>query len=301
VEGVEVRHPEGEERLSADLVIDASGRGSRIARWLEELGYQGPEETVVGVDFGYATTRFRIPDDLGPEGRRIGIFGPPPEMMRGALMEEIEGGVWLLSLGGRFGEYPPADEEGFLAFARSLHTPILHDMIQGLERVSDIHQYRFVNAVRRRYEELPRFPEGLLVVGDAVCSVNPIYGQGMSAAALQVRLLAGLLRQRWEEGQGLGGIASGFFAGAAKAVLTPWLLASLVDFAYPQTRGERPAELSKWGPYLRTLESLLVEDLEVHRLAAQVTQLARPLSALEEEPLRSRVQSRMAQRERAVL
>jgi 2-polyprenyl-6-methoxyphenol hydroxylase-like FAD-dependent oxidoreductase len=126
-----------------------------------------------------------------------------------------------------------------LAFARSLHTPKLYDLIKDAERVTDIVSHRFPTSMQRHYERLTAIPEGLLVLGDALCSFNPVYGQGMSVAALQVNVLQQLLAERAARAQGLGGVALPFFAKAAEVIATPWMLTANFDLMYPQTRGER--------------------------------------------------------------
>jgi 2-polyprenyl-6-methoxyphenol hydroxylase-like FAD-dependent oxidoreductase len=287
VHGVRYAHAGRVDALAADLVVDAGGRGSHVPRWLTELGFQPPEETAIGVDIGYASTKFRVPASYD-EPERVQVFlGPPPQFPNGAILGEIEHHTWHVTLVGRFGQYPPIDEAGFLAFAKSLHTPRLYNLIKDAERVTDIAQYRFPSSLRRHYEHLTAFPEGFLVLGDAICSFNPVYGQGMSVAALQVRALQQLLTERGAEAHGLEGLALAFFPQAADAILTPWILAVGQDLAYPQTTGERPPNMAESAQYFAALNALAIKDREVHKLLGEVFQLAKPLSVLMEEPLRS--------------
>jgi hypothetical protein len=217
------------------------------------------------------------------------FVGPPPDFPNGAIMQVIEGNTWHLTMMGRFGDYPPRDEAGFLAFAKALHTPKLYELIKDAERVADITSYRFPTSLQRHYERLAAFPEGFLVLGDAISSFNPFYGQGMSSAALQVKALQQLLAERAMVGQGLDGLARSFFPQAAEVIATPWTLAANQDLAYPQTQGERPADRKESAQYFAALDALTVEDIEVHRLVIEVFHLVKPLSALQDEPLRSRV------------
>lgn len=245
VRGVRYAHAGEGEVLAADLVVDAGGRGSHVPRWLTELGFQSPRETAIGVDIGYASTKFRVPATYDELERMQVFLGPPPQFANAAIMGEIEHRTWHVTLVGRFGQYPPTDEAGFLAFARSLHTPRLYSLIKDAERVADIVPYRFPSSLRRHYEQLTTFPEGFLVLGDAICSFNPVYGQGMSVAALQVRVLQQLLTARGAETHGLEGLALAFFPKAAEVILTPWTLAIGQDLAYPQTTGERPPNMAE--------------------------------------------------------
>jgi len=143
--------------------------------------------------------------------------------------------------------------------------------------------------VWRHYERLPVFPEGLVVVGDAISSFNPVYGQGMSSAALQVQALQQVLHAHATASQGLDGLAQAFFPQAAAIVSTPWTLAAHQDWAFPQTQGDRPADLEADAQYFAALDALTADDVEVYRLLVDVFHLVKPLSALYEEPLRSRV------------
>jgi 2-polyprenyl-6-methoxyphenol hydroxylase-like FAD-dependent oxidoreductase len=277
--------------LAADLVVDAGGRRSHVPRWLTTLGCPAPEVTTIGVDIAYASTKFRVPETYDEPERLLGFIGPPPDFPDGAILEIIERGTWHGTLMGRFRNYPPHDEAGFMAFAKALHTPKLYDLIKDAERVADITAYRFPTSLRHHYERLTTVPEGLMVLGDAISSVNPFYGQGMSAAALQVQALQQILSTRTSRAQGLDGLAGDFFPEAAAIVERPWTLAALRDFAYPGTRGERPTDLEEQAQYFADVDALTADDLEVQRLVTEVLNLAKPLSALREEPLRSRVKA----------
>jgi 2-polyprenyl-6-methoxyphenol hydroxylase-like FAD-dependent oxidoreductase len=294
VQGVQYSIEGDLQQIDADIVVDASGRGSRAPRWITELGFDSPEETTIGVDFAYASTKFLIPDYYDEPERLMGFFGPPPHYPNGAYMEEIEGGLWHVSLGGRFGDYPPGDESGFLEFARSLPSPKLYELIKDARRVADITQHRFPTSIQRHYERLTRFPEGFLVIGDAICSFNPIYGQGMSSAALQVQALHQLFNDRAANGYSLDGLALEFFPRAAQVIATPWGLAAAFDLAFPKTRGTRPPDMAETSQYFAAVNVLAAEDIEVQRILSEVLYLARPLTDLWAEPLRGRILSGMS-------
>jgi 2-polyprenyl-6-methoxyphenol hydroxylase-like FAD-dependent oxidoreductase len=290
VEAVQCSDDGASQTLAADLVVDAGGRGSHAPRWLAELGFTAPAETTIGVDFAYASTKYRVPEDYNRRELLVGFdVALPPDFPNGGLIEIIEGNLLHVTLAGRFGDYPPRDEAGFLGFAKSLSTPKLYDLIKDAERVSDITSFRYPTAILRHYDRLPNFPDGFLVLGDAIASFNPIYGQGMSVAALQVQALQQLLAERAAEGYGLGGLASRFFPMAARIAENAWILAADQDLAYPQSQGERPPDLKERLAYFAAIVALTAEDTEVHRLMIEVFNLCKPLSALSEEPLRSRV------------
>jgi 2-polyprenyl-6-methoxyphenol hydroxylase-like FAD-dependent oxidoreductase len=291
IRGVHYRQSGKAQTLATDLVVDAGGRRSQAPRWLTELGFQAPEETTIGVDIAYASTKFRVPEGGDGSGRLRVFTGPPPDVTSGAILATIEQQTWQVTMMGRFGNYPPHDAEGFLAFARALHTPKLYDFIKDAERVADVSTYRFPTSLRRHYERLTSVPEGFVALGDAISSLNPFYGQGMSSAALQVQALQRLLAER-EAGPGaLDGLAPRFFAKAAEIVDTPWTLAAGYDFAYPETRGRRPEDLQERAQYFADVDALTAEDPELHRLVVEVLNLAKPFSVLTEEPLRSRVEA----------
>ncbi len=292
VRGVDCEQSGGVNSVAADFVVDAGGRGSRAPRWLRELGFASPEETSIGVDFSYSTAKFRLPNYGEPE-RMLFAPGFGPDYPKAAAIQEIEDGIRLVGLGGRFGDYPPTDDDGFLAFAKSLYTPKIYELLKGAERLSEIAPHRFPTSLRRHYERLVAFPERFLVLGDAISSFNPVYGQGMTSAALQVEALQHLLNERAEGTRQLEALAPAFFAEAAEVISAPWTLAANSDFAFPQTRGERPPGLEEGGRYFVALDALSAEDVQVQTLIMEVLSLTKPLSALSKEPLRGRVVAQM--------
>lgn len=279
--------------IEADLVVDATGRGHRARQWLASAGFCAPDETAIGLDTAYSTANFRRPESFVGEPL-IFITGPAPHFTRRGYVITIENGTLLVSLIGRFGDFPPTDKEGFLAFAKELHSDLAYRIIRDGEQLTPIAHQRFASSVQRHYERLKPSPEGFLVIGDALCHFNPIFAQGMSAAAMQAVILQEILSDYSEQSREVPGIASSFFTKAAQFNSTPWNLAAGFDFAFPQTRGNRPPGIEERARYFAALDKLASDDLEVRRLMAEVFHLVQPLSILQQEPLRSRVLSRIA-------
>jgi 2-polyprenyl-6-methoxyphenol hydroxylase-like FAD-dependent oxidoreductase len=176
------------EELFADLVVDASGASSRAPRWLGEIGYGSPKETVVDARLGYATRWYRVPEDFAGDWTGVAVLPSWPETTRGGTLRRVEGDLWTAVLIGTGGDYPPTDPERFVSFAASLHSPAIHDAIKDAEPASPVYGYRRT-ANRLRHYERVRLPKNFLVAGDAACVLNPSYGQGMTAAALSAMAL----------------------------------------------------------------------------------------------------------------
>lgn len=262
-----------EEVLDADLVVDASGRGSRSPAWLEALGFTPPEEDRVLVRVGYMTRLYgRRPDHLG--GAKVVVIAPVPEKRRGGVMLAQEGDRWVVSLGGTAGDYPPGDEEGFLAYARTLPAPDIYEVVKDAEPLSECIPYRYQAGQRRRYEKLARFPEGFLVFGDAVCSFNPIYGQGMTVAALEAVDLARALRH------GTEGLWRRFFRLAARTIDNPWQIAVGADLRFPDTEGRRTVGMRMVNWYLSKLHVAARTDPTVALAFQEVAGLLAPPPSL---------------------
>lgn len=262
-----------EEVLEADLTVDASGRASRAPVWLEELGYGKPEEERVTVNFAYTTRLYRrSPDHLG--GAKVVVIAASPEAKRGGVMLAQEGERWIVSIGGFVGDHLPTDDEGFLAYARSLPAPDIYEVIKGAEPLSDFIPFRYQASQRRHYEKFRRFPEGFLVFGDAICSFNPIYGQGMSVAALEALDLQRSLTE------GLEGLAGRFFRRAAKTVDNPWQIVTGGDLRFPEVEGRRTSQMRFVNWYISRLHVAARRDPVVARAFRRVAGLLAPPPSL---------------------
>jgi 2-polyprenyl-6-methoxyphenol hydroxylase-like FAD-dependent oxidoreductase len=277
--------------FEADLVVDATGRTSRATHWLSVAGLPEPRQTTIGVDTAYSTANFHVPDWYEGESL-VFITGPAPTFTRRGYMIRLENESLLVSLIGRFGDYPPTEREGFLGFAKELHSDLAWRIIKDAEQLSPIAHHRFPTSVQRHYEEV-RDVDRFIAIGDALCTFNPIHAPGMSAAARQAHLLRELISERLSQARGIDGIAADFYSRAAELNSTPWNLAAGFDFSFPQTRGERPSGSEERARYLAVLDRLQAEDPEIRRLVTEVFHLITPLSALLKEPVRSRVLARM--------
>ena len=229
--------------LSADLVVDASGRGSKLPDWLASLGRPLPTESTVDAFLGYATRIFDIPTGFEASFKAVYIQPAAPRHTRGGIMFPIEGGRWLLTLIGAAGDYPPTDDAEFVAFARSLRSPLLADLTSVAEPVSPIWGYRRTANRWRHYEKLA-MPGRLLVIGDSLCAFNPAYGQGMTVAAMEAEVLRGLLASCRSSADLPRVIARGQKAIAAK-VKAPWMLTTGSDLRYPTTVGAKQTAVDR--------------------------------------------------------
>lgn len=266
--------------IAADLVVDGGGRGSRSPAWLEALGYERPREASVEVEIGYMTGHFRRKPEHLPGKQAVVMAACAPDWRVGVILAQ-EADRWIVTLGGYFGDYAPADPTGYIDFARSLQKPEIFEVIRDAELLSPLMPYRFTANLRRHYEELSRFPEGHVVFGDALCSFNPVYGQGMTVAATEALALRQCLAA------GAQGIARRFFQAAKPLIDIPWQIAVGSDLQHPQVPGERTRQVRFINWYLGKLyqagerDPILAERfLQVANLMQQPAALMHPGSAL---------------------
>ena len=262
---------EGEPRedFQADLVVAATGRGSPVGKWLEQLGYQPPVQEKVEIGMSYTTRKFRrSSSDLGG---KIGLVvaGSAPYWRNGVMLAQ-EGGSWTVSTGGFLGDDAPDENRGFLAFLATLPTMEIHDVVSRAEPLTDYHRYRYLASVRARYERLFRFPENFLVIGDALCSFNPIYGQGMTVAALEALILQRCLRT------GAHNLARRFFRAAAKIIDVPWNITLGNDLRHPRVEGPRPPMRRFINWYIGKLHVAAAQDSVLAAAFLKVANLTTP-------------------------
>jgi 2-polyprenyl-6-methoxyphenol hydroxylase-like FAD-dependent oxidoreductase len=262
-----------EEVLGADLVVDASGRGSRTPAWLEALDYPRPEREQVQIGLGYATRIYRLPPDA-LDGNLAVLDAATPELPRTGALLRLEGDRWMLTLAGILGDHPPIEPDGFLDFARSLRFPDIYEAVRDGEPLDDPVGFRFPASVRHRYERQDRFPAGFLVVGDAVCSFNPIYGQGMSVAALEALTL------RRHLDRGVDPEPRQWFADVARVVDVPWEMSAGGDLAFPGVPGRRSLKLRLLGAYLARLHAAAADDAQLATAFMRVAGLTAPPQSL---------------------
>ena len=224
-------------KLKADLVIDCSGRGSKITKWLKELSFPDVSSTVIDPKLGYASCLLKIPENYSGT-RGIEVAPHAPDNPRAAGLWEVEHGTWLLTLIGMAGAYPPNDFTGFKAFADSLPTSAISDTLNTAERISDIQSFRGTKNIWRHYEKMTAYPNGLLVMGDALCAFNPLHGQGLTLIAQGAQLLDRLLEQgkkynysnKW---------AQQFYRKSNRVFLSAWMFAISEDMRWPETMGRK--------------------------------------------------------------
>lgn len=249
-----------EAMVPADLVVDASGRNTSTPKWLEESGYGKPDETTVGIKMGYSTRFYESPASSPPPWKALAVYAKAPVSTKSGVIFRVEGNRWIVTLMGALGDYPPTDDAGFVEFARQLDNPAVHEWLRQATPLTAAVPYRYPSHLRRHYGKLSRFPKGLLVLGDALCSFNPIYGQGMTAGALEALALQESLRSCQSCPERLSPL---FFRLADEAVHGSWATATGADFLHPRTEGERPWDIGFRNWYLERLLAATGRDAEV--------------------------------------
>lgn len=284
VKGVWV-FPEGrhETLLPADLVVDASGRGSRAATWLEDLGYGRVPEEKHKIGMGYATRYYRIPD-AAFEGdisvNTVASAGVP----RGCICQKIDGGRAIVTAYGILGDHPPTDPVGYLDFIKSLAAPDIYEILQSAEALNDPVAYKFPTNLRRHYEMMSDFPTGFLVAGDGVASFNPSYAQGMTVSAL-----GSLVLRRHVSGDGPVHAPAYFRDLATDAVDGCWDMAVSADLAFPGVQGERTPEIMQTHEFISRTQDAAARDASVARAFQRVIGLVDHYTVLHEPELEAKI------------
>ena len=273
VTGMRVKGAGGEEVLDADLVLDAAGRGSRAPRWLDALGYGRPEEEKVEFDLAYASRLYERPLDVGVDWRVLIVYSRPPGW-RSGMVQEVEGGRWLVSLNGSFGDNPPADDEGFLAFARSLPVPELYEAIKDAKPIAAPAMHKVPSSRWFHYERMRRLPDSFLLLGDSVCVLNPIYGQGMTIALQSADALGESLASL-RGAEDLRGLPRAFQRKLSGVVAPAWMLSTTMDLAFSEAKGRRPPGIGALQWMLLNLIDMTSQNERACRLFYEVLHMRR--------------------------
>lgn len=271
VTGVRV---DGRDR-AADLVVDCSGRSSRIAHDLAGQLLLDPPVSHVGIDISYAS--FTLGRSLGDlEGHFVFCSDNPGSFRFGAAVP-IEGERWQVTVGGVHGDTPEPTDDGIAAFAATLPTPAVAQLMARCERLSEISTYRFPSSQRRHYEKVGDLLPGLVVLGDASSSFDPIYGQGMTSSALQAAALGDLVSRL---GLSAADLPKRFQRKAARIIESPWRIAVGADFAHPATVGPKPLGTDQLNGYIQRVILAAHASLPVAVAFNDVLQLVRPPASL---------------------
>jgi 2-polyprenyl-6-methoxyphenol hydroxylase-like FAD-dependent oxidoreductase len=266
------RQHNSESELPADLVVDATGRGARTPAMLESQGYARPAEDEVVIHLTYATQLLRMaPDALHELG---GIVAPVPGRPTGMAILKYEHGTWMFAVFGMAGNDPPAERSQMCAFAEQFAPAHLLAAVGAAEPVGEPAQHRFPSSRWRRYDKERVLPAGLLVVGDAVCSFNPIYGQGMTVAALEALALRDCLAR------GTTDLPRRFFRATAKPIGRAWQLAAGGDLSLPEIQGAPPLSTRLLNGYIDRLLTAAEYDTAVYEQFLKVAWLVEAPSRL---------------------
>ena len=255
----------------ADLVVDCTGRGSRLPMWLRRWGYRPVFEDRVQIGLVYVSAYFERDPDIRATPAAAICTATPGNPRPGVLIaqeRDAQGrGRWIAGVGGYQGDHPMCSRQGLLERARQVGNRDIVALAESGRMIDDVARYAFPHSQRRRYERMRRFPAGLLAMGDAITSFNPIYGQGMTVAACQALALHHALAH------GEARLAKRFFREAARVIDIPWQLAVGADLALPCVRGERPLSVRLTNAYVARLRRAAVHDATVAAAFMKVVHL----------------------------
>lgn len=260
---------DGYEKFTTSLVVDAGGRRSNAPQWLKDLGFKAPPETVINPYLGYATRRYKKPSGFKQDWKVMLISQEPPLGKRLGYLASIEGEEWIATLGGYGGDFPPLDDRGFLEFASTLLSDKFYETIKNAEPVSPIYAHRATANRQRHYEQID-LPDGFVTLGDAVCALCPVYGQGMTVSALSAMVL-----KDWLKEDKL--IPNKFQKKLAKSNNYHWMVATASDSRFPTTAGRsNPNAVSKFlGWYNQRLMQSINQDADLYTLFIETSHLLR--------------------------
>ncbi|MBP0005190.1 MAG: FAD-dependent monooxygenase [Cyanobacteria bacterium SBC] len=271
------------EELIADLVVDTSGYSSQIPKWLQAIGYNSPEEATVTTSIEYASRIYEIPQDFQESWRGVYIQAAPPERTSMGVLYPIENNRWMVSVCATAPNCPSTEETEFLKALQNLPSDRIYNAVKRAKPLTSIQPYRPSGNRLYRYERLKKKPQGLIALGDSVCSFTPIYGQGITVAALGAVLLQECLQSIKTKGSDLSQLPTRFHQQLAKINTTPWIAATSQDAKYPTVKGiNKPSSLIErvMGWYIDRLIYLTTQEPRITLALFNVFHMLRPSSTL---------------------
>jgi len=263
--------------IRADLVVIAAGRHNAIASWFVDVGVEQPQVTTINAHIGYASRMYQRCDQALSGWKAIILQAAPPDIHRSGIMFPVEGDRWLVTLIGADRDYPPHDDAGFLQFAKGLRHPGLYEAIRNAEPVTPICAFRATENRQLHLDLLKSWPGGLIVIGDAACAFNPVYGQGMSTSAIEAAKLHGLLC----DNNAANDLGWTFQQEIAHIIKSPWLLATSADLRFRSVEGakaNRKTKIMHW--YVDQVLRLTTTDQWARRRFLEVQGMLREASAI---------------------
>jgi len=267
VSGIHVMSNGNAELISADLVVECSGRASKLARWLPAHGFGDVPSQQLKISMCYTSGFFSMPKDINEKGKACLMLAVPPGY-RAAYLTPVDGNLWLATMYGRANDVAPPEHAGFVAWAAGLPHPVIHETLIRGEPATDLKTYKIPYGVWHRYDQMEDFPQGLIPLGEALTSFNPMYGQGMSLAAGQ----ALSLRTAVKSGEDRD-LSKKYFDGCHTQNSIGWAVMETRDFAHDCTSGDRPTDLEERWKTAHNIRQLAEIDPEVHTLSVRVTHL----------------------------
>ena len=266
--------PQTIHRQDADLVLDASGRGTRLPQWLQQAGYPAAERDELAVNITYSSCFFERKSQINDQIKAVFVAPDASNPVPSGLMEQ-DGERWIVSCGS-YGDrqQAPADLPSFIDYLKHHSAPEIHAIAQTAAPLGTPQRYHYGSSVRHRYDKLRRFPTGLLLIGDALCSFNPVYGQGMTIAARQALALHQHLQQAPKI------IWRSYFRQMANIIADPWEFAITSDLSLPCVAGKRYPGFQLVQRYTERMMRAASKDLDVARSVLQVIHMLKPTTAL---------------------
>lgn len=279
----------GGEQLDADLVVDATGRGSKSPKWLEQWGFGRPKQQQVEVGLAYVSGLFEVPRDAAPPVEAVMIYPRPPTNprgpthatnKRGGVAFHVEGDRWMVTLFGYHGDHAPTDPAAFRTWAGSLAENDIQRLLESSTSIGELRKFTYPKQVRNLYEKLPRLPGNYVVLGDAMCSFDPVFGQGMSVASAEAVVMRRLIASKGVRPKAIQAAFGGI-------IDDPWQLASAEAHLWSETHGWKPPGVGLLHKFTARMHSAAAIDNDVYSAFLDVVHLdKRPTSLFRPRLLR---------------